>query len=188
MNPFPESLDRMSEIVFVIVFWLDKLLVVYIYIQLSSSKIIVLASKIKKATLRDIPPPQKLLRTRRWDMMMSALISCVGGHRVWKSRESRLEIWSGRQIVNFFRDSRRPNVLLLLPEEHNVLDYKSHRNLFILALTLISASHERQFQFNCAYNRCALFDILLLNLMYRKVVKSRSCEQVFLKGNEWYQI
>ena len=41
MNPFPESLDRMSEIVFVIVFWLDKaslkchksnkLLVVYIY-------------------------------------------------------------------------------------------------------------------------------------------------------------
>ena len=42
MNPFPESLDRMSEIVFVIVFWLDKLLVVYI--QLSSSKIIVLAS------------------------------------------------------------------------------------------------------------------------------------------------
>ena len=75
-------------------------------------------------------------------------------------------------------------MLLLLPEEHNVLDYKSHRNLFILALTLISASYERQFQFNCAYNRCALFDISLLNLMYRKVEKSRSFEQVFLKGNE----
>ena len=31
MNPFPESLDRMSEIVFVIVFWSNKLLVVCIY-------------------------------------------------------------------------------------------------------------------------------------------------------------
>ena len=73
-------------------------------------------------------------------------------------------------------------MLLLLPEEHNVLDYKSHRNLFILALTLISASHERQFQFNCAYNRCALFDILLLILMYRKVEKIEVVNKFFLKA------